>query len=82
MRDGWIWPDEESVSLPIGSAWDEGEEEDWEDEDLDEDWDDEDLDEDWDEDEEEEEWEEWEEEFEDEDDQAFGRRRSGRPEWN
>ena len=81
MQDRWIWVDEEVWPSPKLFAWDEDEEEEWED-DLD--WEDEedDLDEEWDEEEEEDEdWTEWEEEFEEDEEETFGRRRS-RPEWN
>jgi len=94
MLDGWIWADEETVSSPMEFAWgdeegepswdeslDLGEEEEEEGDegaevdDLDDERDDEDEEDDG-------EWEEWENEFEEEDDDGFGRRRTGRPEWN
>ena len=49
MQDGWNWADEELMSSPRGFAWEDADEEEWEEDvdwegeadDLDEDWDDE-----------------------------------------
>ena len=81
MQDRWIWADEESLFSEVGFAWDDDDEEEWN-EDLD--WEDEedDLDEEWDDEDEDEKWAEWEARFPEEDDESLGRKRHGRPEWN
>ena len=93
MLDCRNWADEEGTSSPAEFAWGEQEDDqeweiglDWDDDeddldedDLDEEWDDEDEEDD---EEDDEEWEEWEDDFEDDDDEAVGRRRSSRHEWN
>ncbi|MBT8398387.1 MAG: hypothetical protein HKO65_13195 [Gemmatimonadetes bacterium] len=84
MQDGWIWADEESLDLPLGFAWDDDDEEGWDD-DLDWEGEDDDLDEEWDDGEEEdaeEKWAEWEAGFAEDDEDSLGRKKHGRPEWN
>lgn len=84
MQYGWIWADDEIMSLPMDFAvGDEDDEEEW-DEDADWDDDEDDLDEEWDDEDEEddEDWEELEEKLEEAEDESYARRRASRPEWN